>query len=327
MRREIGLAAGAIAATALAVAADLPKGYRQAVPRGLIQSIDEPSFVPASRATIPGDAWVLGVVVGGEARAYSLNLLNHFEIVNDRIGDLAFMAVWCPLANAAVVYGRTYGGQELRFEASGGLVNASLVMRDKETGSLWPILRGKAETGPLAGTALEELPVGVKARWDDWVREHPGTLVLSVRGHEHVRENAYSDYFSSRTGFGMTSARDRRLDTKEPIRAFELDRRRFAVPLRDVEGGAAVSAGNRHVFLYRPPGAALFLSTRAFESPGRFVPRDGAWAHEPSGAAFDPGRGAFAGNPAGVRPLGGFDTFWYVWSLTHPDTEVPTPGS
>jgi hypothetical protein len=50
--------------------------------------------VTAAEAEIPGDAWVLGVVVDGEARAYSLNLLNRHEIVNDRVGDKSFAAVW-----------------------------------------------------------------------------------------------------------------------------------------------------------------------------------------------------------------------------------------
>ena len=34
------------------------------------------------------------VVIDGEARAYSLNLLNRHEVVNDRIGEQKFAAVW-----------------------------------------------------------------------------------------------------------------------------------------------------------------------------------------------------------------------------------------
>jgi hypothetical protein len=37
---------------------------------------------------------VLGVEVEGVAKAYSLNLLNHHEVVNDRSGDTAYAAVW-----------------------------------------------------------------------------------------------------------------------------------------------------------------------------------------------------------------------------------------
>ena len=198
-------------------------------------------------------------------------------------------------------------------------------MRDKETGSYWPILLGEAASGPLAGTRLEELPLGVKMQWKDWVRAHPDTLVLSVGGVEHVENNPYDQYFASDSGFRQLSAPDGRLPTKEPIWAFEMDGRRLAVPLRELEGGAALKVGDRWVFLHRPAGAAVYLSTRAFVSTGPFALRDGAWTHAPSGAVFDSDRGAFDGDPPGVRPLAGYDTFWYVWSLTHPGTEILRP--
>ena len=75
-------------------AEDLPDGVQQILPRGGIPAIFDPVFVPAAKASIPDDAWVFGVVVEGEAKAYSLNLLNHHEIVNDRSGSTAFAAVW-----------------------------------------------------------------------------------------------------------------------------------------------------------------------------------------------------------------------------------------
>ncbi len=74
--------------------ADLPPAFQQIIPRGRIASVDQPEFVDAGKAEIPDDAWVLGVEIGGETKAYSLNLLNHHEIVNDRIGETTFAAVW-----------------------------------------------------------------------------------------------------------------------------------------------------------------------------------------------------------------------------------------
>jgi hypothetical protein len=43
---------------------------------------------------LPDDAWVLGVAVDGTAKAYSLNLLNRHEVVNDKTGETAYAAVW-----------------------------------------------------------------------------------------------------------------------------------------------------------------------------------------------------------------------------------------
>ncbi len=78
----------------IALAEELPEGVEQILPRGKIAAVFDPQFVPADEAKIAKDAWVLGVVIDGQARAYSLNLLNRHEIVNDRIGDTAFAAVW-----------------------------------------------------------------------------------------------------------------------------------------------------------------------------------------------------------------------------------------
>lgn len=73
---------------------DLPEDFRQLLPRGRIAAVDSPQFVPAAEAEIPGDAWILGVVDKGQAKAYSLNLLNHHEVVNDEIGGRPIAAVW-----------------------------------------------------------------------------------------------------------------------------------------------------------------------------------------------------------------------------------------
>ena len=51
-----------------------------------------------------------------------------------------------------------------------------------------------------------------------------------------------------------------------------------------------------------------------------FTFRDGAWYEASSGARFDPEAGGFAGKEA--TPLNGFDTFWFNWSMTHPNTRV-----
>lgn len=56
-------------------------------PRDVIRSIREPRAVPAVEARWLGDdERVLGVEIGGEARAYPLRLLEVHELVNDTVG-------------------------------------------------------------------------------------------------------------------------------------------------------------------------------------------------------------------------------------------------
>lgn len=65
------------------------------LPKDAIPAIDQPTFVPAARASwVADDEPVIGVVIDGEARAYPTWLLNGHEIVNDAIGTKTFAVTW-----------------------------------------------------------------------------------------------------------------------------------------------------------------------------------------------------------------------------------------
>lgn len=81
-----------------------------------------------------------------------------------------------------MVYARPiYQGRPLTFGVSGALWRASLIMFDRETGSLWSHITGKAVSGPLQGMALRMLPA-IHTHWGLWHGTHPDTLVLDKRG-------------------------------------------------------------------------------------------------------------------------------------------------
>lgn len=68
----------------------------QLLPVGAIPAIDDPEFVSGAdtdRQMRPEEP-VLGVVIGGEARAYSLWQLDAHEIVNDQFAGSAIAATW-----------------------------------------------------------------------------------------------------------------------------------------------------------------------------------------------------------------------------------------
>jgi hypothetical protein len=98
LKRNVLLSLAAITVLALTGSSvhsdEVPNGVNILLPRGGIPAVFEPQFVAAGEADMPDDAWIFGVVVNGEAHAYSLNLLNHHEIVNDNVGDLPVAAVW-----------------------------------------------------------------------------------------------------------------------------------------------------------------------------------------------------------------------------------------
>ncbi len=68
-------------------------------------------------------------------------------------------------------------GRRLTFEVF-GLLQGVLIMVDRETGSVWTHLEGKAIQGPLKGARLTMLPVP-QMTWGEWRRSNPDTMVLS----------------------------------------------------------------------------------------------------------------------------------------------------
>lgn len=206
----------------------------------------------------------------------------------------------------------------MNFEASGGLKNASLIMQDQQTDTYWSIMEGKAVAGELDGEKLVELPVGEKLQWKDWRAKHPETLALSVRGREDAGDG-YRDYFQSSGGFRGVEAKDDRLETKTPIFAFHRGDRAYGAAQDAIEGGAVYELDDgAFVFLFRGSGSSMFASTRAFISSEGFEEKAGVWSENRSGARFDRVSGEFPG----VESLGGFDTFWYNFSLNNPETSL-----
>ena len=90
----LGCALLLLATSVASQADDPPQGVKQLLPRGGIPAIFNPHFVTASSADIPDDAWVLGVVIDGQAKVYDLNILNHHEIVNDVVGGKPVAPTW-----------------------------------------------------------------------------------------------------------------------------------------------------------------------------------------------------------------------------------------
>jgi hypothetical protein len=76
------------------------------------------------------------------------------------------------------VYARDVDGRQLTLAVSGLLWNNGLVMKDKETGSLWSHILGEAKEGSLKGKTLKQIP-SVMTDWATWRERHPnGTVVM-----------------------------------------------------------------------------------------------------------------------------------------------------
>ena len=167
-----------------------------------IPALSAPKFVSAAEADfLEGEDRVIGVAIGGESRAYPLLILNHHEIVNDKIGQTPLAVTYCPLCDSAAVFDRRTPLGVREFGVSGLLYNSNVLMFDREgePESLWSQMQMRGVSGPGSAMTLTTLPLELTA-WSHWRKRYPQTKVLS-RDTGHQRDyarNPYAEYFEER---------------------------------------------------------------------------------------------------------------------------------
>ena len=189
----------------LLVASGMPKDGLSALedpPLWTVAQADA-ATVGHGRFLVPGDR-VIGVRLGGAARAYPLRVLVWHEVVNDTLGGVPVAVTYDPLCDSSVAFRREVRGERLTFGVSGLLFDSNFLMYDRQAGgkveSLWSQLLFRAVAGPAAaaGAALEVLPISVET-WADWRREHPDTTVPAPapRMMERYVSDPYASYVAS----------------------------------------------------------------------------------------------------------------------------------
>ena len=129
---------------------DSYSGYYSSGDQGVLGSFRSDDRLPAK-------AFVLGLLVGDEPKAYPFQELVGQPVVHDTVGGRDLVIVYDDRSGTAVAFDRRVDGQRLTFEPA-GLVEGDLLIRDEETGSVWSGLSGTEQEGPLAGTRLKQLP-------------------------------------------------------------------------------------------------------------------------------------------------------------------------
>ena len=295
------------------------------------------------------DDLVFGVSVGGQARAYPWWIAKNFHVVDDVVGGEPVALAFCEQCTGAAVFRRTLDGRALFFEVA-GVYNGTIILRDRQTRSLWAPFSGRALEGPLAGRALERLPLTV-TRWDEWTARHPrGEVVWAPAA---AREGHGSWYEPGKWGIvtemGSTlQSWDPRLPENELVYGLEggtgfetgkksgttdLDRLGpgKAYPLRYLRGLQGVAndtvGGLPVVVAARGPLDVAAYDRRVKGRELTFRPSTGSQAlmnDVETGSDWSGDGEALAGPLQGERlkPMDGYVVEWHVWASQNPAAEV-----
>ncbi len=161
--------------------------------RDLIPPIDAPRFLPVTEVDFLSPVEpVIAVEVGGQWRAYPIQILIWHEIVNDTIAGEPITVTFCPLCYTSVVFDRRLGGRVLDFGVTGYLRRSDLVMWDRQTETWWQQASGHALGGELVGEILT-IRHSQLTSWATFRDTHREAEVLS-RETGHSRDYGTNPY-------------------------------------------------------------------------------------------------------------------------------------
>jgi uncharacterized protein DUF3179 len=141
--------------------------------------LDNPAHKPrAAASSMRDEDWVLGVVVGGRACAYPWWVVKNYHVVNDTIAGVPLAVSFCEQCTGGAAFKREHRGRVLSM-AVAGVYNGTILLKDRDTGTLWAPFSGRALEGPLAGERLERLPLSL-SHWDEWAAGRPTTEVVDA---------------------------------------------------------------------------------------------------------------------------------------------------
>jgi hypothetical protein len=144
------------------------------------RGIRQPKTSPAVESGMRDDDVVVGVEVGGQARAYRLDALRDrsHHIVNDLIGGVPVSVAYCDINDCLRVYTDPRGSSPLDVAVGGLYTHNGTEMIVKIDGSLYFHESGRAMK-PSEGPAVipYDLLPPTRTTWKEWAERHPSTEV------------------------------------------------------------------------------------------------------------------------------------------------------
>ncbi|MTI87875.1 MAG: DUF3179 domain-containing protein [Balneolaceae bacterium] len=156
-----------------------------------IPSIDDPVFSPAHTVDyVQDERLIIGVKIGDEIKAYTHQVLDWHEVVNDHMGNFHYSLTYCPLTGTGIAWDRTIDGKVTEFGVSGLLYRNNLIAYDRNTETNWSQMQIRAVNGPLSGERLPTFHT-VETTWETWKEMYPNSQVITTKtGYSRP----YNDY-------------------------------------------------------------------------------------------------------------------------------------
>ncbi len=238
-----------------------------------IPALENPEMISVNEVVgLTDDELVVGVVFDGEARAYSHQVLDWHEIINDQIGIHPYAITYCPLTGTAINWSRNIGGEITTFGVSGLLYNSNLIPYDRKTDSNWSQMLNRSVEGSLIGQSVNILPA-IETSWGTWKKMYPNTLLVSNNtGHDRPYGSypyiatGNVDYRSDPYLIFPVAREDDRLHRKERVLGIQDVGNIHIYRFEDFAGGVSLKIDNLSASKLVIAGSTDFNFLRAFRA-------------------------------------------------------------
>jgi uncharacterized protein DUF3179 len=226
------------------------------------------------------------------------------------------------------VWKSTVAGRVLHFRLA-GINNQNFLMRDRETGSWWQQVSGKAISGPMQGQTLELAPYD-ELTFGLWKMEAPSGEVLApvTKDAKEYESNWEPQVAKLPTVIDFPN---RGLQSRDVILGMEIHGESRAYPLSTVLAHAPVQdrlGGTPVVLVAGPDGKSVraFVSQVDGQDLELFHKGDTAWGLIDSTTASEWNfRGCATSGPATGKCLAALPVlkdYWFDWRNYHPATSI-----
>ncbi|OLS24717.1 MAG: hypothetical protein HeimC3_18260 [Candidatus Heimdallarchaeota archaeon LC_3] len=293
-----------------------------------IPPIENPVYLTAEEAddVLFDSDLVFGFNDGkGNVYAFPQNILVWHEIVNGNFGEVNISITYCPLTGSVVGFVGHYLTIETTFGTSGKLLNSNLVMYDRDSGSFWPQILGKAINGDNVGQELEKVQL-YWTFWQNWRDNNPTTKVLSENtgfNRNYGLDPYGQDYYSTGSPLFPVMSSSDLLPHKSVVIGIDYQNTQLAIQKNVIRYHKVINTNianeNITIFFDEDLGVARVYKSKVNDIIYSFENINGKFVDKETGEIWTVEGESTIGN---LEPIVYFDVMWFAWVAYSPSTSL-----
>ena len=299
-------------------------------PTKVIPPLDNPPAWAGKDAMLPDETQVMGIVLNEQAHAWPMGILIPHHIINESIHGRPVTSAYCPACRSGYVFDPVVDGQPLTFEPV-SVHRRNMIMRDRETGTIWQHETGAALMGKYRGKTLDLLG-GELSNWKSWRTEHPETTVcVRPKGYRHpsplgpVFERLLEHGPKHIVGPGL-SGQDKRLDQHAFIAGITVDGIAKAYQMDALQGRQIINdeVGGRPIVIFHDSSSdrVRCFSTDSLPRGTSLEMRGNRLRDPATDQSWDFSGKATAGSMNALTQIRVQRQWWLAWSEYHPGSLI-----